>query len=189
MSISALLRGVEAILRGPGVLDDPGLERPGKQCGIQPLGRPPASIGQLYVAIHWAGASGDDLNPQSSDQLHGVHLTLTARMGFAPRDRRGKVIADSLGLYDLIDTLSGPGVIHGNWLLITEANKLIPGTTQYATIHGGSATTNGFCETLVLQSAGPLVEPDAGWVGSDEANVLCCTLTFGLARRVQVLYS
>lgn len=184
MSIAALLRGVESILRGPDVLDDP----QGRQCGIQPLGKPPAGIGQLYVAVHWAGGHGDDPNPQASDVLHGVHLTLTARMGYAPRDRRGKEITDPPGLYQLVDQLIGPGVIHGNWNVVHAANDLIPGTARYVVIHGGSATTNGFSETLVFQQAGPLVEPDANWVGSDEANVLVCTMTFGLARRVQVLY-
>lgn len=189
MSISALLKGVEAVLRGPDVFDEPDLSKPGRQVGIQSLGRPPTAMGQLYCAIHWGGVAGDDQNPQTSDQLHGVNLTLTARMGFAPRDRRGRVITDAEGFYDLVDLLAGPGVIHGNWNVVHEANDRIPGTDRYAAIHGGSATVNGFCEPLVLQSAGPPMEPDPGWVGGEEANVLVCTIAFGLARRVRVLYT
>lgn len=184
MSIRALLQGVEATLRGLSWIDDP----QGKVVGIQPLGVPPRSCGQTYIAVHWGGMSGDDANPQAVDSLHTVHLTLTWRMGFAPRDRRGLVVSSTDDLLDVIDRLAGPDCIHGAWAVVNAANDRIPGTARYIAIHGGSATTNGFCETLVFQNATSLAEAPPDWLGGEDAQALTCTLTFGLARRVQVLY-
>lgn len=183
MSISALLRGGESRLRTVLSADE-------KTVGVRLApGRPPPKMGQLYYAVSWGGGRGDDHNPQSSDILHGLTVTLTARLGFAPNDRRGKVVSDPAGLYDLADAIAGKDVIHGNWATITAANALIPGTAEYVAIHGGSASVNGFTETLVLLGFGPEREESPEWVGAtSESDVYAIDVRFGEARRVQVLY-
>jgi hypothetical protein len=184
VSVRALLKGVESILRT--ALSD----STGTFVGVQPDGRPPNGSGQWYYAIHWAGATGDDANPQSIDCLHAVTVTISARMGYAPKDRRGERITLDQELLDRAAAVAESSLIHGSWAVVTAANQLIPGTSQYVAIHGGIATTNGFCETLVLQHYGPVVEMPGEWVGSDQPdkNVLTCACNFGLGRRVQVLY-
>lgn len=175
MSISALLRGVEARLRTE--LADPD----GRTVGVRLApGRPPPKCGQLYYAVWWSGGRGDDRDPQSHDVLHGLTVTLTARLGYAPGDKRGKVVSDPAGLYDLVDQLAGPGLIHGSSTVLALANALIPGF---------GTTTNGFVEQLVLLDFGPEREEGPEWVGATtEADVYAIDVRFGLARRVQVLF-
>ena len=76
MSVAALLRGVEKRLRSAAVLNDlPG--RPdGKRVGIALApGKPAPGFGDVWYAVHWGGASGDDPNPQGHDVSHAVTVT------------------------------------------------------------------------------------------------------------------
>lgn len=180
-----MLKAVESTLRGASVLDDP----QGRVCGVQPDGRPPTGCGQWFYAVHWGGGSGGDLNPQSINVAHAIVVTITARMGYAPRDRTGERLTLDQELLDRACALSESGVIHGSFTLLTAANRLIPGTAEYAATHGGVASTNGFVEPLVLTGYGPVVEQGPEWVGAETGDgCLVCECRFGEGRRVQVLY-
>lgn len=63
-----------------------------QQCDIQPDGRPPATMGEFYVAIDEAGV-------QSNEKTHlretfSITVTITRRTAPTPRDRRGSLYAD-----------------------------------------------------------------------------------------------
>lgn len=184
MSTRAILRGIQTRLRSAAVLDDSA----GTICGIQPNpGRPPANFGQLYYSVHWAGNQSNDPNPQSLDTAHTANVTITARLGYAPRDRRGRVITDAEELYDLAEAVVT--AIHGNYDVLTEANKLIPGTAEYVAINGGAASANGFIEPFVFQSYGPEIEQSADWIKSSQepSGVYSIPIRFGTARRIKYL--
>lgn len=181
MSAAALLKGVETRLRS--LMNDAA----GKIVGVQFDGHPPAFSGQFYAAIHWTGARSDDQNPQATDHAHGITVTWTAKIANVPKDRVGERTLKADQILQLAeDTIAA---IHGKWEVIHAANDVLPGTARYVAIHGGSATTNGFCETLVSQGYGPIVEQGPEWVGAETGpNVLTCEVKFGEARRVTVLY-
>lgn len=181
MSAAAILKGVEARLRD--LMDDPA----GKIIGVQFDGRPPPFSGQFYFAVHWTGARSDDQNPQTTDHAHGVTVTITAKMAYSPKDRVGDRTTKANQLLQLAE--DAVAAIHGKWEVVNAANDVLPGTARYVAIHGGSATTNGFSETLVSQGYGPIEEKGGDWLGSENAhNVLTCEVRFGEARRVTVLY-
>lgn len=185
MSARALLKAVEARLRSAAVLDDPD----GKRCGVQIDGRPPGQAGQIYYAVHWSGAR-DRQETTTADQVdleHQVTVTISARFGVAPPDRRGaKLVADG-ELLDLAEALAAPGVIHGNYAdVINAANALIPGTEEYDAANGGGATTNGFIEPLQLLGVGPVTPKNKDWMTSHlSPDVYAIEVRFGRARRLQ----
>jgi len=181
MSTRAILKGIETRLRS--VLDDSA----GNLVGIQPNpGRPPANFGQLYYSVHWGGNQSQDQNPQALDLAHSATVTITARLNYAPRDRRGVVITTADDLYDLADQIAAIDVIHGNYTVLDEANKLIPGTAEYVAIHGGTPLGNAFFEPFVLLSVGPDIEQTADWIKSSTppSGVYSIAVRFGTARRI-----
>jgi len=177
VSIRALLKAVETRLRSAAVLDDP----QGKLCGIGVDGRPPANAGQVWYSVWWPGsrANLDHTDVAAVDVEHAVTVTITARLGVAPFDRRGGKIATSGDLLDLAEDLATPGVIHGCYEhLMNVAN---------VDIDGFGATTNGFEEPLWLLDYGPVVEKPATWVhAKDGKDVYAIDVRFGKARRLQV---
>jgi hypothetical protein len=187
MSIRAILKGVETRLRSAAVLNDP----LGKICAIQETAQPDPNCGQLYYAIHWAGATADG-NTRIVEYVnveHAVTVTITARVGVIPTDRRGDVISASGELLDLAEAIARPGIIHGNYLnVMTVANGLIPGTAEYEVLNPGEPiTTNGFEEPLILLGYGPLEEKAAAWVGGrDGKDIFAIPVRFGRARRLQM---
>lgn len=185
MSIRAILHGVETVLRSAAVLDDPD----GKICGIQGTGKPPAKFGQIYYAVHWGGARADrDARIVSViDAYHDVTVTITAKVGYIPQDARGRVISDSLQLLDLAETLASPGILHGNYTVLSEANALIVGTAEYAVAHPTvPVTTNGFEEPLILFDYGPIKEESPAWISAREGkDIYTIPVRFGRARRTQ----
>lgn len=187
MSVPALLKGVETQLRSAGVLNDPD----GKICGVQPDGRPPPSAGQWYYAIWWNGSDQVDPNPLSHDVDHSVTVTITAKMGYAPRDRRGARVVLDTELIGRAEAVAGVGVIHASQDVIDEANTLIVGTAEYVADAGsGTPTVNGFVEPLRLLGYGPIREQGSDWVYSDSEHaptVLTIDVRFGGAKRVQGL--
>lgn len=193
-TISALLKGAETWLRSADLFNDEpdaGLSK-GKRIGIQLApGRPPAMMGQWYAALHWAGGQGLDENPVNHDVFHGLVVTITARLGYAPKDRHGIALTSANDLYDLVDAFASRGVIHGSWGLIDEANKYIPGTAEAIEAAGGNpadATVNGFTEMLTLAGFGPEREEGADWIsGNDGKGIWVCDVRFGRARRLQSL--
>ena len=191
MSIRALLLGVEKRLRSAEVFNDQPNKDIGACVGLQPApGAPPANFGQWYAAIHWSGGRQSDGNPQVHSAYHGVVVTVTARLNYAPRDRQAKRMTTVGDVYDLVDQIAAPNVIHGNWQTVFEyANEFIPGTAAYAAVNGGSVTVNGFMEPLVLDSFGPERVAPPGWGGvEDTKDVLVIDIRFKEARRIQGVY-
>lgn len=188
MSARAITKAVETRLRSSAVLND----LTGRTCGIQDSGKPPPGMGQLYYAIHWAGATAraDGTIAEAVDTDHAVSITITAREGVNPQDRRGAVISTANDLIDKAEALTVPGLIHGNYAAVLNvANALIVGTAEYSAANGGTPpiTTNGFEEPLLLLGYGPVKEQGSSWVGSkDGPDVLTIEVRFGRARRLQV---
>lgn len=177
MSARALAAAVVARLRSAAVLDDPA----GAVCAARPTGKPPPGCGQRFYAVHWAASRerGDHTTAEHTDCDHAVTVTITARLGVAPDDRRFKAITDAGDLVDLAERIAAPGVVHGNYAeVLAAANALIPGF---------GVTTNGFVEPLWLLGYGPVVEQGPGWVGArDGKDVYSIDVRFGRARRLAV---
>ncbi len=196
MSIAALMKGVEKRLRSEEVFDDRPTEEIGRWVGRTPApGRPPRNFGQFFCSVHWSGGNGNDTSrktsPSRHDVSHGVVVTLTARLNYAPRDRQAIRLGTVDDVYDLVDRIAAPNIIHGNWATINYANAFIVGTQANIDVTGiGTATVNGFMETLVLERFGPEREATGDWVGSETAakDVYVIDIRFGLARRMQENY-
>ena len=190
MSIRALLKGVEKRLRSADVLNDQPAEDFGKLVGIHEGGRPPGFTGQTYYALHWNGGRGTDRNPQRHDVMHGVVVTLTCRLNYAPRDRQGARLTTIGDVYDLVDAVAGPNIVHGNWDTVRYANEFITGTADWAALDDTrTVTANGFVEPLVLADLGPERTAPPGWVAESAAkDVYVIDIKFELARRVQANY-
>lgn len=188
MSIRALLKGVEKRLRSADVFDDmPGTEV-GRFVGVHPSpGKPPRNFGAWYAAIHWGGGRGADNKPERHDVYHGVVVTLTARLNYAPKDRQGIRLTTAEDIYDLVDRIAGPNVVHGSHEARTNANEFIEGSVDYVAIHGGTATVNGFVEPLVLTAFGPERVAPGDWVTSQTAtsDVYVIDIRFAEARRIR----
>lgn len=189
MSTAALLKGVETRLRSSAVLNDPN----GKICGIQPDGRPPVNSGQWFYAIHPLGVTSADPNSLSHDRAHAIGVTLTARMAYAPQDRRGNRLTLASELLERAEAIAD--ALHQDDLHRIEANKLIPGSEEYVAINSGIATVNGFVEPLRLMMIGPPIEMGPEWAGEtggdedtgDDKNLLTIQVSFGDAKRVRPL--
>jgi hypothetical protein len=189
MSIGALLRGAENWLRAEEQFDDQPDEAVGKRFGVHPApGRPPPNFGQWYVALHWGGGRGNDPGPQRRDEFHGLVATLTARLNNIPGDRRGARFTTAAELYALVDDLVD--AVHGSWGLVAAANEVIEGTAAYVAAAGsGTATVNGFVETLVLDADGPERPAPGGWLGDgvETKDVYVVDVRFRQARRIRPL--
>ncbi len=180
MSAVALLRAVEARLRS--VLSDPD----GQRVGVQDSGSPPPFAGQVYYAVWWAGCQAGEDNPLSLDKVHGVNVSLTWRMGYAPRDRKGARILASGELLEKAEAVAD--ALHCDYTTMNAANALIPGTADYASENGGSVTTSGFVEPLRLSDIGQPREEGPDWIGAaDGADLLVIDVRMVGARRVTSL--
>jgi hypothetical protein len=191
VSIAALLKGVERQLRSEAVFDDRPTEEIGAWIGVQPgVGRPPPNAGQFYLSIHWGGGRGDAKSPNlRHDVYHGVICTLTARLNYAPNDRKGQRMAKAGDFYDIVDRVAAPEVIHGQPLVLQYANELIEGTQDWCNLQPGAPdpTVNGFVELLVLGPMGPERPASPDWVGTDKPvkDVYVADIRFADARRIQ----
>lgn len=187
MSIRALLKGVEKRLRSEDVLNDRPDEAVGALVGIHDDGKPPANCGQFYWALWWTGGRGIDKNPERHEVMHGVCATLTARLNYSPRDRQGTRQTAIGDVYDMVDRVAAPRVVHGNWDTITYANEFITGTAAWAALDSENreVSVNGFCGTLVLGTITKRPAP-AGWLGSEKGgDVVVVDVRFELAQRIQ----
>lgn len=188
MSISALLLGVEARLRSAAVLDDQPDEPVGAICGVQPDGKPPNNAGQFYYAVHFLGMRNDDPNSLSDDWFLSVGVTITARMGYAPKDRKGKRMTVAQDLFDRATAVAK--ALNQDDLHRIEANKLITGTAEWVAVQdpSGTASVNGFLEPLRFANISEARPAPAGWVGSaTETDVYTVVVTFRDAHRPQLL--
>lgn len=186
MSIAGLLKGVETRLRAADVLNDQPTEAVGRVCGVQPDGSPPAGAGQWYYAVWFAGARTADPNSLSADWAYSATVSITKRMGEAPRDRRA---ARMMLEHELLDqAVYVAAVLHQNDIARIAMNALIVGTAEYADLHGGTETVNGFTTPLKLLSVGNVTRAPANWVYSEEkTEAYYIDVKFGDAQRIQVL--
>lgn len=185
MSIAALLTAVETRLRS--VLSDPN----GEVCGAQEDGKPPPFAGQFYYAVWWPGSRQTDQNPLSLDVEHQVTVTVTARMGYAPRDRRGAILKAVAQIEQQAERVAE--AVHANYAeLMNVANANVVGTAEWAAaqVPPVAATKNGFVEPLRFIDYGPVKKQSAEWVGAkpdSNAAVYTVDVRFGGARRVQYI--
>lgn len=172
MSMSALLAAVEARLRSAAVLDDPD----GRASGVQPDGKPPPFPGQFYFAAHGLGITGDDPNALSNDRLFNVGVTITARMAYAPGDRRGSRMLLDQQLLERAEFIAD--ALHMDYVTMNDAN---------ARITGFGTTVNGFVEPLKLADITQPDEAPADWVKSNGNECYVCAVRLVGARRVRPL--
>lgn len=192
--MAALVRGVTTRLRSSAVFNDnpDGPLRSDRLVFLMPDGNPPNNFGQFGVVVHPLSERPDDRNALTWDCFYEVGITVTARMGYSPKDRKGHEISQisqpadvSLHLLELATKAARS--LHQDDLHRIEANKLMPGTAEYVAIHGGTATVNGFLEPLRL--IGGIETPRAAppnWAGvKDAGNMLVVAVRMGDARLIQ----
>lgn len=150
---------------------------------IQLDGQPNPACGESFYAIHpgeWRGDSADaDL-----EELFGVSVTVTRRLGQAPLDRWGtdvwaKIVSGMDVICRKIVT-----AIHKNYAVLNAANAIL---------EGESPLQGGFVEPLQFLNASALQQKGPDWFNAENlenshryANAgFAQTLSFGRARRVQ----
>lgn len=175
MSMSALLTAVESRIRT--ALSDSA----GDVAGVKVDGHPPAFAGQWYYAIHSLEGSGSQESPLSDDRYYGIGVTITAKIAYAPNDRRGSIAKASGELFDRADAIAV--LLHGDYTSMNAANVII------------GAEANGFIEPLnyLGGAEGPIQEQGPEWVHAkmgvkgERVGALVLALRFGRARRIRVL--
>lgn len=183
MSQRALLLAVRDVLRAAA---PNGLGLPFSQCEVEPDGRPPASCGELYFAVHageWAASDVEGL-----DESFGFQLTLTVRAGKVPEDEIGASLlygpAGTSAEEWLRKALTFLHLDRGGDLVLQRANAYV------------GASFNGFVEPPRFRSGGPPQLKGPDWFGAVPAGKgraapagVAQTLTFAGARRVQTIES
>jgi hypothetical protein len=154
------------------------------ECDLSFDGSPPPVCGERFVAVHagsWVGSG----NRNCLEEVYGVQVTVTVRMGRAPRDRIGNLLVGPEG--EALDrTLEAVRAsLHADprseWVR-QRANEII------------GVADNGFVETLAFLGGGQPQAKGPEWfgavVGEDQGPMpvgIAQTLTFGRAKRVQVV--
>lgn len=188
-TISAWLKGMENRLRAADALNDQPAETYGRIAGVKPDGRPPNGCGQWYYAIHFAGLRSDDPGAQSSDSLLDASVTITRRMSYAPKDRKGSVTISADELLDQADYIKD--LFHMDQQTRILANKEM-GMNDSEAAAGRSAAVNGFVECQKYASVSPITEVGPEWVGANpeqgERNIYTVQIRFVGARLVKGMW-
>lgn len=172
MSMETLLQANRDLIRSQ-------LNYTAAQCEVMPDGQPPPMAGEEFVAVHPDDWTNTDDNPLSLDEIFGICVTLTFRVGYLPVDRTG-----SKGMLPLVSgwyARAGQvrALLHANYTAINNANTLI------------GATENGFIEPLSFRSGSVPQARGPDWFWSeddrDPAAGYTIELRFGGARRKQVI--
>lgn len=190
LTISAYLIAMERRLRAYLTDNTSDYTKPGKLAGVQPDGRPPPGCGQWYYAADFEGISSPDQNALSDDKRLAASVTITRRMAYAPRDRRGAEMFKGAELLDAAVLIAN--LFHMDYATMNAANALIAGTAAYQAINGGSVTANGFTTPLKLSSISKPLEELPIWVGgdmtgesTDEKDIYKVVVAFGDAQLIQ----
>lgn len=146
-------------------------------CDVTIDGRPLMICGQRFVAVHagdWSNASNESL-----DELVGLQVTITDRVGVTPFDRHGveELEKAQTGLETYAEAVVA--AIHMDYALMNAANALIS-----ASIAG----VTKFVQPLFFRFGERPRYRDGTWFGADPPDAdagVSITLTFGDARRVQ----
>lgn len=177
MSMSALLRGVATRLRSTAVFNDQPAEPVGKLVSIQNDGNPPNNFGQFAVVVHPLTATVDDPNAQTWSVMYAVGVTVTARLGYAPKDRRGARITNTGDILDR--ALEVARALHQDDQHRLAANALITGE---------GVSVNGFLTPLKVVGIDPPRKAPPGWGGLTDTNdVFTATVRLGDAHRIQTI--
>lgn len=157
------------------------LELDSNQCDVRPDGRPKPNGADLFVSIHDGGWTGSEHPDYGISEYHSLSVTLTRTVGFAPLEDWGTEVylTASVGLEAVAREVIL--AVHKSYTVLTAANERI------------NDSHHGFCEPLVLQSAGPVREEGEEWLfggrvtqeGAAARAALVLPLSFGQARRVQ----
>jgi len=187
-AISAYLKGVEKRLRV--ALDDQPAEEFGKLVGVKPDGRPPNNCGQWFYAVHFEGCPSDDTGAQTNDMLLNVSVTITRRMNYSPKDRKGSQAASPEEILD--QAIVVKDLIHQDEVTRKYAN-IEMGFTSAEAIAGRTATVNGWVEPLRYLRISGISEQSAEWVGGNtetqaEKDIFVLTIDFGRARLVKGIW-
>lgn len=174
MSLVALLLATRDHLRTQLSLNE-------SQCDIQPDGRPPANMGERYVALWEDGSAGAGTTGGGASTLSetcGLLVTVTRRTGRYGRDRRRNIFLEEItGLEPLCRSIKA--AIHANWGIVNAANARI------------SDAYNKFQLPLFWVRQDRAQGMDADWAGSaaekDDSTYLVVSLRFAGALRVQPL--
>lgn len=175
MSIRACGLGIEQHLRN--VFDD----AEGKFVGFQLDGRPPVTMGQKYVAVHYLGSQTAAETPDAEDRSYSFAVTATWKLTALPRDRQAKAAAQEGRdlLLDFIDQV--PDLLVENYDVVNLMNALITGF---------DVQTNGFIEPFHSCSVGMVEDKGADWIGAEHLDhpptVKSVTATFRGCRRIRV---
>lgn len=171
MSIAAMLIAARDALRA---VDGFSNER----CDIQPGGRPPARMGEFYIALDEGSIQSTEKS--SLREVFTIVVWISKRTGKYPRDQYGKIYtANAIGM-DAIER-KVIRAIHGQQAVRVAANTLL-----------GAPHANAgdiFQQPLWYTGRGPTQFRGADWSGgSDESDTfLVRQLTFAGAVRVQAL--
>lgn len=174
MSIRAMLLAIPVHLREELSLAD-------DECDVQPEARPPAQMGERYIAVCEAGVSGSGSTGQGASTLRKIYnfrISITRRTGQYGRDRTKNLYVEAV---DSIDQLATAVVakIHGSYPLITIAN---------GEISGGAP---GFQLPLWFVSQDPAFLAPADWAGptadNDSSTYIATVLHFSGALRIQTI--
>lgn len=153
-------------------------------CEVMFDGQPPPACGEWFYAVHpgdWTGQSQDaDL-----EEMIGVMVTVTRRLGYAPHDRYGpEVWAKAIDGLD-VQLRKIVVAIHHSHVVRAAANTLMGSDTE-------TEGQFGFTEPLRFLSGGRPEPKGPEWFSADAtsggkyANAgVAQTLTFGLAKRCQ----
>ena len=173
MSIRAMLTGLVTHLREQLSLDD-------DECDVQPDARPPAIMGEKYIAICEDGITAQGTRGQGASTLtkyYQFRISVTRRTGQYGRDRSKKIYLENI---DGIDQLATEIIaqVHGSYDLMNLANQELSGLVKF---------------TLPLWFVGqePTRLEAADWAGpvseSDSSTYIVSVLRFAGAMRVQTI--
>lgn len=183
MSQLALLTAVRNVLRSQ---PPNGLGLTKAQCEVMFDGQPPPSCGELFVAVHPAEWNVEDV--EGLNEVFGVEITVTVRVGKVPRDEMG------------LNALIGPaGKSLDGYLeeirALLHLDSVADQVLNQANAIIGSAA-NGFVEPLRFRGGSRPEPKGPDWFGAESSGAgmtppvgLAQTLSFGGARRVQRIES
>jgi hypothetical protein len=140
----------------------------------------------MYYAISSAGERDIDDNAQGSDRYYNVTVTITARLGYSPRDRRGGQLLTPAQLLAMADVIAL--ALHEDDLTRIAANTLIPNTAEWVAVNGGTVSVNGFLEPLRAGPVSKVLKAPPDWTDATEkTDVYYVEVTLKDARRCQYI--
>ncbi len=118
VGVSALAAAVKSHLQTELSLDD-------STCDLRPSGRPPATAGELFYAVHSPRAEIDSFHQDCLSERLGFSVSITMRGPVYPTDTQGTELTfPDTGLMDLARQVVE--LLHENYVVMGAANGLLP---------------------------------------------------------------